>query len=544
MSDNSIAEKSQIIRQETQQYANTKDRVADVLDDINVTKVSHDDLDNDLNTIDAQQEAQDALIEDLINKDATHDFEIADLQNNDVNLAAQFSDLNSKKLNKPLAPNNTPAFVMLGDGSTAPAEDLGKNIYNSNGALTANRTVNLASLFLNFTGGNIGINKPNPTEALDIVGRAKMDALLLNPITSAAIPYRFRSDGEYLYFTNGSSVEKRLMYKDFADYKSLWQNLTDAEKNEIKTIANGGWTTNTMSVMMVTPVIVRKDNSLQYISLLGANLNFNPVNFSVQIVDVTGATVIATIPNSQVQLQTNGLSLIFYYNFDLVPIGTYKIRLNNGIATYTTSVTFSVIDVSSLDYIDKSLITWDIKVVNDLNYTDYIIAGSSVDLSNNVKNLDNSPYTSANNSVLVSAVSSSLKTITGLDLTMNDNFYLEFETNRNETTAGFLSGITTENLPSVLINQICGQGFRYAYGYYSYPNDQAFGGWVSLDLTKITINKQNNIISLVINNSKGTVVGNITTFDIGKVRLKHTRISFGNISTARASFNFITGFKY
>ena len=45
MSQQSIADKSQVIRQETQQHANTRGRVADVIDDINETKANKTDVD-------------------------------------------------------------------------------------------------------------------------------------------------------------------------------------------------------------------------------------------------------------------------------------------------------------------------------------------------------------------------------------------------------------------------------------------------------------------------------------------------------------------
>lgn len=449
MSDNSIAEKSQIIRQETQQYANTKDRVANVLDDINITKVSHDDLNAELNTLDAQQEAQDALIEDLINKDATHDFEIADLQNNDVNLAAQFSDLNSKKLNKPLAPNNTPAFVILGDGSTAPAEDLGKNIYNSNGVLTANRTVNLAALFLNFTGGNIGINKPNPTEALDIVGRAKMDALLLNPITSAAIPYRFRSDGDYLYFTSGSSVEKRLQYNDYNDFLALWQSLTPTEINTITTTANGGWTTNAMSITDIYPPVTKLQNANVFLSVRGANLNLNPATFTVKICSHTSTAVspviLATVPNDQVTLITP-TDFAFYYNFNALGEGEFKLLISNGVASYLSTYTFIL--KNQVDNVDLGAILWNTKILNDA-ITNNMQAGGSGILFR----------ADAAVAPLADDPQSLFKAKTANPLfNAGDDFYLEFNINFNnikgDNSSSFAFGISASSDHQTLINDL------------------------------------------------------------------------------------------
>lgn len=48
MSRQSIQDKSNTIRQETQQYSNTRGRVADVLDDIANTLVDQDDLNAEL----------------------------------------------------------------------------------------------------------------------------------------------------------------------------------------------------------------------------------------------------------------------------------------------------------------------------------------------------------------------------------------------------------------------------------------------------------------------------------------------------------------
>ena len=46
------------------------------------------------------------------------------------------------------------------------------NIYNTNGTLTANRTVTMGGNTLNFSGGNVGINQPTPTVPLHIKSTA------------------------------------------------------------------------------------------------------------------------------------------------------------------------------------------------------------------------------------------------------------------------------------------------------------------------------------------------------------------------------------
>ena len=138
--------------------------------------------------------------------------------------------------------------------------------------------------------------------------------------------------------------------------KSMPSVLTEAEKTAWKTEMNGGWTTNTMSVGLLSPIVVKKQNVNSWITLKGANLNLNPANFSVEIVDITGTTVLATVPNSQVQLYSNGIDLTFYYNFNAFALGNYKIRLNNGVATYTTGLAFTLTD--AVNTVDLTTITW------------------------------------------------------------------------------------------------------------------------------------------------------------------------------------------
>jgi hypothetical protein len=120
--------------------------------------------------------------------------------------------------------------------------------------------------------------------------------------------------------------------------------LTEQERTNWKTAMNGGWTTNTMSVALISPFIIKNDNNVNWILLKGANLNLPPTSFEVAIMNEAGTSVLAIVPNSQVQLYTNGTDLIFYYNFFTLGLGKYKIRLWNGVAYYITNSKLTVTD--------------------------------------------------------------------------------------------------------------------------------------------------------------------------------------------------------
>ena len=133
-------------------------------------------------------------------------------------------------------------------------------------------------------------------------------------------------------------VDSKSMLLDMPSY------LTEQERTNWKTAMNGGWTTNTMSVALISPFIIKNDNNVNWILLKGANLNLPPTSFEVAIMNEAGTSVLAIVPNSQVQLYTNGTDLIFYYNFFTLGLGKYKIRLWNGVAYYITNSKLTITD--------------------------------------------------------------------------------------------------------------------------------------------------------------------------------------------------------
>ena len=146
--------------------------------------------------------------------------------------------------------------------------------------------------------------------------------------------------------------------------KGMPSLLTETERTAWKTEMNGGWTTASMSVGLISPPVMSKTlTTPTWVLLRGANLNLNPANFSIKIMSEDGLTEIVTIPNSQVQLQSS-IEITFYYNMTLLSVGNYRIKINNGVAEYTTALTFNV--STSVEYIDFSGITWETKTYNNV----------------------------------------------------------------------------------------------------------------------------------------------------------------------------------
>lgn len=292
----------------------------------------------------------------------------------------------SGKLDKP---SQDGSWVVTKSGaiiSYTDASNFGKNIGNShitsiaNSSFTlgANYTINTSGYFFNIT--NL------PDKSSDITFQ---EMLVQNSSGQVA-----RGNGKFLA-------------------KTMPSLLTNAEKTIWKTEMNGGWTTATMSVGLISPPVMSKTlTTPTWVLLRGTNLNLNPANFSLQIISNTGSAVVVTIPNSQVQLQS-ATEIIFYYNMALLDVGDYKIRINNSVATYDTAISFNV--SNNIEYIDFSGITWQKKTYNAVeNPTAFASQGSaSYKADANVKTL-------VSENVIVCAQKSSEIILP------NEDFYIEF----------------------------------------------------------------------------------------------------------------------
>ncbi|KFF09156.1 hypothetical protein [Chryseobacterium luteum] len=259
-----------------------------------------------------------------------------------------------QKLDKPTNDGNVldyPKIVGLDDnGNVAklPAGDLGKNIANS--SLTS---VTGAGLTL---GADWSMNTSGKNYTISGLSDVSNDAAFNTFLSQNTAGKVGKANGKQLFL-------------------SLPSSLTEAERTAWKTQMNGGWTTNTMSVNSISPLLIKLENGVSYITLRGANLNLNPANFKIEIMNAAGSSVLATVANSQVQLDTSGLSLTFYFNFFSLGVNEYKIRLWNGVASYVTPVTFEV--VNNVNEIDLSTLTWNTKVYNN-NTTSKAYATNSI----------------------------------------------------------------------------------------------------------------------------------------------------------------------
>ncbi|MET3536686.1 hypothetical protein [Chryseobacterium limigenitum] len=307
-------------------------------------------------------------------------------------------------------------YVLLADGTTKAAGDLGKNVANSSltsiaGAgltLGADWAINTAGLSYSITGlsdvsNNTAFNTLLSQNAAGRIGK-----------------------------TNGKQP-----------FLNLPTMLSDAEKTNWKTQMNGGWTTNTMSVGLISPPIINKAlNSNTWIVLKGANLNLPPTSFGLEIMNEAGNTVLATVPNAQIQLYQNGIDLTFYYNFHSLANGNYRIRLWNGVAYYVTSLTIQVTD--TLRAVDLGLLNWNVKTYNDATssviYGDGPLARITPDAA--VKPLAEGPD-------IIASVKSNVLFGAGQD------FYLRFNISYNDTSttnADTFIGLMAESTPNSLSN--------------------------------------------------------------------------------------------
>jgi len=303
-----------------------------------------------------------------------------------------------------------------GNAAKLPAGDLGKNIANSSLTSIAGAGLTLGEDWEIKTSG-----KNYTISGLSDVSNDSNFNTFIAQNTEGKIG---KSTGKQVFLNTPSS-------------------LTESERTAWKTAMNGGWTTNTMSVGLISPPIINKNlNSNTWVALKGANLNLPPASFSVEIMNEAGSTVIATVPNAQVQLYQNGIDLTFYYNFYSLANGNYKIRLWNGVAYYTTSLSIQVTD--NLQTIDLASLSWNVKTYNDASssviYGDGALARITPDAA--VKPL-------AEGSEIIASVKSNTLFDSGKD------FYLRFNVSYNDTgttNADAFIGLITSETPNSLSN--------------------------------------------------------------------------------------------
>ncbi|WP_131707594.1 hypothetical protein [Chryseobacterium angstadtii] len=267
-----------------------------------------------------------------------------------------------------------------------------------------------------YNGGGLGIGTKSPQASLHLMGNVRAAAAAFD-INYEARKDQITYDGTKFWGTNSSTVRRPFMFADYNAEVELWSSLTDAQKTDLKTIMNGGWSTGTMSVALITPPVVDVSDKNYWISLKGANLNLNPTSYSLEIMANDGTTVVAVVPNSQIQLYTNGLDLSFYFNFKNIPTGNYKLRLWNGVAYYVTSMTVNV--VATLRLINLNSLTWETKLFTPNTPNVVNVAGGAMSYTA-------SPYNKpfAREAVVVAAMKSSELVPAGQNFSISGTFRL------------------------------------------------------------------------------------------------------------------------
>ena len=193
MSELSIFERSQEIRFETEIYANTCERVADVLDDINATKANKTDVSQ--------------AIQDVIDEMSEMEQDIYAYVDDEVDTLS--SQLDNKK-DKPVWTGvEGQYFVVSTSGSPINLRPItleanrvpywtGNTFYNS--------PISISTL-------RVGINKSSPSEALDVAGNILADTYRLNTFASLSTPGSIYTDGVYLKFVGTDGISRDLAFQ-------------------------------------------------------------------------------------------------------------------------------------------------------------------------------------------------------------------------------------------------------------------------------------------------------------------------------------------
>jgi len=165
----------------------------------------------------------------------------------------------------------------------------------------------------------------------------------------------------------------------FQAFKATALTWSQAEALEFGQILNGGaGSAGMMSVNTISPPLFEREDNDVYLVLRGANLYLNADSMSIEILRASDNVVLATVPNSQISLYADGLSLVFYYNYNALSIGDYKLRLKSGAKILTTSLQFKI--VSSVENIDISSITWN-KLVDSTYITNDMSTGAGAQVN-------------------------------------------------------------------------------------------------------------------------------------------------------------------
>lgn len=350
-----------------------------------------------------------------------------------------------------------------------------------------------SSIFREASGNKFGIGNSAPTEQLHLTGRIRTTAVVLDD-NSENLPNQITKNGNRFYGSNSSAIKRGLMYNDYEDFISTFQGFTTAQALYLSQILAGGQGSDgAPNVNLISPPIVQNQyDSVEYILLRGVNLKLNVNAMAIQLLASDKTTIVATIPNNQIQLSDSGTELIFYYNFHNFQRGDYFIKIISGAKVYITTLNLKI--VNQVDNINLNAITWDFKIAENItpssnnigsgrNVTVETPAGSTV-----------IPITTVKSSELFSEV---------------DDFYIELSLTCNygfspNNTEFSHIGIGYSNIENTLINNTLIH-FKYWTGsgnIIGYNNSNPVIETSAPVIINIIIIKVGNLFRMIIGNSQ------------------------------------------
>ena len=357
-----------------------------------------------------------------------------------------------------------------------------------------------SNLYRNPINGRIGVGTTDPQEQLHLMGRGRMSGLVLDENTES-LPGQITRSGNRFSGTNSSGVKRPLMYADYDDTLALYSNFSTAQALSLAQVLNGGLGSGgNMSVNLISPPIIQNQyDAVEYVLLRGANLNLNALSMGVQILASDKTTVVATIPNNQIQLNSNGLELIFYYNFYNFTEGQYFIKLISGAKIYITSLDIKI--VPSVIPLDLTTIQWGF--IYD--------SGTTPNPNDNATNGNFTIVTPVGNTATpkVSLKSSEL-------FAQGDDFYIELnitigqknwtnQSNHNEKSYIGLGYSSTNNSLNVAAQIYMAYSSAYDNRYVDLFNNQVGTQFLFSPFTiPITIIKTGNLFRTIFNNYQDT----------------------------------------
>ena len=365
--------------------------------------------------------------------------------------------------------------VMMKDGTTKEATDLGKNVANSKPTSIAGAGLILGAPWSIDTNG----------QPMSVTGLANKSA----DSTFSRIKVQ------------NSQGQEAIVDNPYHILKSGINTMTVPQTLEIAQLLNGGsGSAGAMSVNLISPPIVQKIDSIEYILLRGANLNLNATSKKIEILNSVTKAVVVTIPDNQIQLNADGLSLIFYYNFKDFNIGEFVIRLTSGVKVYDTSLTLKT--VSSVVNIQLDSLVWELAYSPTTTPKESdLAAGRNVAIT--------TPITGASAIPSVSAKSQEL-------FAQGDDFCIEFNVNLGYKNSGNTQelnktyiGIGYSNSPNTLSpNSLVNLSYGYSNNneIIAWNNNiQAGGSEASPRTITVIIIKTGNLFRTVIGSTNHQV---------------------------------------